>query len=408
MTRLAAAAACTWLALAARASEAPKDGVDALCLQVLRVAAPTLPGADSVGLELSAEGSALDLADAAAGRCAVALGASSRNAALHDRTVRVHLRVSPPQLVAMVEVLGAFADGGRPVLATEAVQVPLGLALGTWVTAGGTGLETWLVGAVDAQVLALCGDDSDGDGAPEVVFVTTSGLEVMRWGPSGLDPLAHVDLPASLRPRARAPGATVSCRAEDGALTVAFGIHDRNRGAIVRIRNGNAGPLTLLDGIPIGLPVGGEAPLATGLEGTGLVRWQGRDYASLALVPGAKGPAWRVAGATQDGVPVTADGVGRPMTVGSGVALADLDRDGSFEVVRALALLPGVEQPDRLLVSPLEDGASVRHESLPVKGAFGPLGAVVASGWWRVLAVQPGPQRSQVYALGRRLPVAAR
>ncbi len=394
-----------------RSSAAPvKEGVEALCAAVATAARPSLSGAKAVSLDLSAEGAALELSDAAAGRCAALLGAASQALSpAADRTVRVRLRVAGTVLAATVDVLGPLTSGKSPaVLLSTAVEAPLGKVLATWLSGAGGGLETWLLGAVDGEVLALCGDDVKGDGAPEVALVTADTLVVLRWSLSGLTPLAQAPLPAALRARARTPGATASCRAEKGALVVAFGIHDRNRGAVVSVKNGVVGRFHLVDGIPLAPPDRGAAPVAQGVAGTDLLRYENRDLAAIAYVPGATNAPARWAAVTEDGATVGGGATGEPMRAGDGVALVDLNRDGVPELVRTLPLWPGSARSDRLVVSPLGKAPGGQVESAPIHGVLGAIGTVTGAGFARVVAVQFDGVRSRLFAFGQRLPPETR
>ncbi len=392
------------------------DGIDGLCTQVARTAAPQLGAAHLVALQVTAEGAALELGDAVTGRCTAILSTetlrviplAAGQSGTAERVIRIRMRAAPPVLVAMVEVVVPHADAKPEVLLAEAVDAPIGNALANWVNVGGTGLETWLAGTVGSEVLALCGDDGDGDGVAEIALVMPAAIEVMRWTVSGFEPITRVALPPGLRSRARVAGASVLCRSVDGGMTVAFGIHDRNRGGQFRVVAGQATPLTTIEGIPIGFGAAGELVLAEGVIGTDLLRWHGQPLASAVALGLTTGKDPRVFGVSQDGALFAGETTGRALLFGSSVAVAFLDRDGVAELVSTRPALPGGDENDRFVVSTIDNPAVVRHESSSLKGTLGPIGTVAVGTWSRVLAAQVSNGRTQLYAFGRRLPLAAR
>jgi hypothetical protein len=396
------------LLLAAEAA-APTDGVEGLCAQVARLAAPLI-ASKPTALQVEAEGAALDLAEAVRGRCAQqVLGEGHRPVPLAaaERTVRLRLRLAPPSLIALVEVTGPGHSGSpSEVFLAQPVEAPAGASLARWLSATGSGLETWVAGSIDGEVLALCGDDGNGDGTAEVAFVTANAIEVTRWTAAGFEFLTRVELPPSLRPHARAPGASATCRAADGVLLVAFGIHDRGRGGLLRVVGTDTQPIQPLDGVPIGISASGQPIIADGVPGTGLIRWKGEQFAQAVAVPTAKG--LRVLGVTQQGAPWLNETFGRPFTAGTGLAAADLDGTGTLEAVLTKPVFAGSASEDRLLLTSLDSAATVRHQSAAIRGALGPVGVVNVNGWQRVLAAEWLAGRSQIYAVGRRLPLAAR
>lgn len=398
MTRVLAAL-LLWSGVAVAAPE-PATGVEGLCHAVQRIAEPHLTVAPGVRVETIAEGAAMGIADAVDGRCRALLGRPAKEEASPWR-LRLRVRVARPLLLAVVEIFDATETEPRRALFVDVVDVPLGPALDAWLGATGEGIETWMAGAVPGRVLALCGGDANGDGVAEVAFVTHEAVELLRWTHGGLETLGRVPLPPGLQPRARVPGATALCRNTDAGLVVAAGMHDRNRGMLFTVTEEGPSEATALEGIPVAW-AGGAPVLAQGIVGRGLLRWRGRELAAVASTSSRGPDAPRVVGVTQDGAPVVEDRIGQPLTSGTGLAAADLDGDGAFELVRTRPLLPGTSGADRLVVTPLEDPATVRLESTPVTGVLGAVGAVAVGPWWRVLAVRHVDGRSMLVALGRR------
>lgn len=396
---LAFVATLAW-ATAGTAAPETVTGVEGLCRAIERIAAPELENAPGVRVETIAEGAALGIADAVDARCRALLGRPSPTKT--PWRLRLRVRVARPLLLAVVEIMDASDSAPERALFVDVADVPLGPMLDAWLGAtGSTGIETWLAGAVSGRVLALCGGDANGDGVAEVALVTDSALVVLRWEHGGFEPLHQVDLPLELRPLARVPGASAVCRATDEGLQIAIGIHDRNAGLHFKLTDQGLSKPAALDGVPVAWASGAPV-LAQGIAGRGLVRWRGRELAAMAWAPTRNRDAPRIVGVTQDGAPVLDDRVGQALTSGTGVAAADLDGDGAFELVRTLPLAPGASGADRLVATPMDDWTTVRMESTPVTGLFGPVGAVVVGPWWRVLAVRHVEGRSMLYAFGRR------
>lgn len=399
MSRAAAfVAVFAWAAVASAAPE-PVTGVEGLCRVIERIAGPELENAPGVRVETIAEGAALGIADAVDARCRALLGRPSTDGA--PWRLRLRVRVARPLLLAVVEIMdGSDAEPERA-LFVDVANVPLGPTLDAWLGAMGTGVETWLAGAVPGRVLALCGGDADDDGVAEVALVTDAAVILLRWEHGGFEPLSRVELPVDLRPLARVPGASAVCRNTDKGLQIAVGIHDRNKGLQFTLTAQGASKPQELEGIPVAWAAAAPV-LAQGIVGRGLIRWRGRELAAIAWAPTRNRDAPRIVGVTQDGAPVVDDRVGQPLTSGTGITAADLDGDGAFELVRSRPLAPGASGADRLIVTPMDDAATVRMESTPVTGLFGAVGAVVVGPWWRVLAVRHVEGRSMLYALGRR------
>lgn len=395
---------------------ARNDGVEGLCSAVEQLAEPHLGGARTVALQLSTEGGALDLADSVRGACELVLAAEARAiapVASAERVVRLRVRIAAPNLTALVDVLAPVPGENRQAtLASRAIEVPLGSALASWLNAAGAGLETWLAGTLESEVLALCGADIEGDGVPEVAFVTPDAIEFARWTVGAFVPIARSPLPASVRSHARAPGFTAHCRAEPGRLVTILGVHDRDVTATVALAGELVTWLPDVGGIYLG-PTGGEGGslFAAGVRGTGLVRWKDAVWSSIATMSSRKTPQNEVVAVTQDGQLAVAAGPDRPLTfagaglprVGADLVILDLDGDGKFEVATSRALLPGTESGDRLVVLTLGARPEIRHESPPLRGLIDAVGAVSSGSWWRVLAAEHGGGRTHLYALGRRL-----
>lgn len=387
-----------WAAMGAAVPE-PATGVEGLCRIIERIAGPELENAPGVRVETIAEGAALGIADAVDARCRALLGRPSESGATWR--LRLRVRVARPLLLAVVEIMDASDVTPERALFVDVADVPLGPTLDAWLGAMGTGIETWLAGAIPGRVLALCGGDADGDGVAEVALVTDSAVVVLRWEHGGFEPLHRVELPTDMRPLARVPGASAVCRNSEDGLQIAVGMHDRNKGLHFKLTARGLSEPTVLDGIPVAWATGAPV-LAQGIVGRGLIRWRGRELAAIAWSPTRNRDAPRIVGVTQDGAPVVDDRVGQALTSGTGIAAADLDGDGAFELVRTRPLAPGASGADRLVVTPMDDSTTVRMESTPITGLFGAVGGVVVGPWWRVLAVRHVEGRSMLYALGRR------
>lgn len=399
-----ALAASLFAAAPATAAPGPTSGVEALCETVQRMLAPHLTTAPGVRVETVGEGPALGLVDGVGARCRALIDRPTTEGS--PWRVRLKVRVAPARLLAMVELFSSTDGTGDEALFVDVADVPLGSAMEAWLgaTGPGVGVETWVAGAVPGQVLALCGADGDADGVAEVALVTPTAVELFRWTHGGLQPLEKVELPAQLRPRARVPAATAVCQASEEGLAVAIGVHDRNQGMLFKLNAEGASPPALLDGVPVGWAKGAPV-LAPGVRGRGLLRLKGRELVTATAAPVRGRDPVRLVGVTQDGAVVLDDRAGPALTSGTGVAVVDLDGDGTFELVRTRPLAPGADGTDRLVVTPLEEPATVRLESAPVAGLLDAVGSVSVGRWWRVLAVRQVDGRSMLYALGTRTPV---
>lgn len=380
-------------------AQAPAEGIEALCAHVARVAGPFAHEGALLDVRVSAEGAAVELADTIRARCRALVEAQLR-ASGPKRIVLVRVRLAQSSLLALVEVF----PPANPVelLATATIDVPAGAALSRWVEASGAGLETWIAGEVNDEVLAICGVDANADHEAEVAVVGRRALHLFTWGGAALRPWKSLPLPETLRPRARVPGATASCRARSGVMEVTFGIHDRERGAVVRPGDDAITPRALIAGIPLGTAPDGSRILARGVAGTGLIEWRSRQLAAAAVVPGTD----QVVGVTQDGAPFSAAGLGATGSTGSSLAVLDLDGDGRWERVGSRPILPSVELSDRLVVTGLDDVRSVRAESTPLP-PIGAIGAVQFPRASRVLAAYATEGRTVLVGFGHRFPEEA-
>ncbi len=417
--RLAIGAIAILVSVVSRASDAPPTqaptpvvtspskgaavaGMEALCAETLSVVDGSVPAHGAVRMTVEAEGATLDIAEPMRERCSAVLVADGHpsGSSNEDALVRVRVRAAPPSLVALIDI-GTFAAPGS--LRTDSISVPLGAALEAWLSAAGTGVETWVAGTVDGEALALCGA---GYGGQDTVGVVTADQVVfLRWTAAGLQLLTRLDLPAPLRARARSPAASAVCRSEEGTLVFAFGMHDRARGAVLRFTGGTATWASTLDGIPIGFDASGAPVLAVGVEGTSLIRWKERPLAqavALAGVESKEGSATRVIGTTPEGALFSGEGLSHSALYGSGFAVADVDLDGHPDLIVSRSVLPGDGAEDRITVRVLDNPTVVRHESRALKGTVGPIGAVTDPTGARVLAVLAHSGHSQILAIGHR------
>jgi len=383
------------LILASAVAEAPPpaEGVEALCAQVAEKTRTAL-GGDSASLELSAEGPVVEIGEALRKRCASRLVSDNKDPAQPDRVVRMRVRLFPPDLVAMVEVLA-----GDQNLLTETVSAPAGTALTGWLAARGTGNETWLAGSVDGNVLAVCGADADADGIAEVAIVTEDSIEFFHWSTSALEFWQRMELPSSLRPHARVPAATAVCGVQNGVFIVGVGVPDRDKGAVFKAEKSISFALT--EGIPLS-PTGVEPLLARGIGGTPYVRWQNRSFASVAAITNPKGKGTIPAGVTPDGSVVTGDQIGRPGTAGHPTVVTLFDEDDQPDIALTRAVLSRGETTDRIQIFTLQGTGAVRAESGAIKGSIQALGAVEIGKWSRIVAAVTSGKRTQLYAFGRR------
>ncbi len=375
-----------------KADAAPSE-IDALCREISRVAQPRLAGGAAVDLELSAEGPATDISGELRDSCVASLAAAGVKPARapFDRTIHVRVRVAAPSLMALVDVSTPSGAVG-----SDVVSVPLGPALQSWLSSSGQGLETWLAGSVEGTALSLCGADiGDQD---VVAVVEPEDIAFLRWSARGLTPLARFELPPQLRTHARAPAASSVCKAADGGLTVVFGMHDRGKGGIVRFAGGIATWVAAIDGIPIGTSDDGSYILAEGIIGTNVFQWKGRVLAQ-AVASGTRG-AETIVGATPDGALLLNDALGRPGTIGAGLALADLDHGGTTDLITTRPVFAAGE--DGLSVRSLKNMARVRHQSRDLKELLGPVGILSDARGVAAIVAAPGAQRSEIYAVGQR------
>jgi hypothetical protein len=153
-----------------------------------------------------------------------------------------------------------------------------------------------------------------------------------------------------------------------------------------------------LEGIPIGMADDGTYILAEGVPGTNTVLWKGHTLAQ-AVAFGTRG-AETIVGSTPEGALLLNDNVGRPGTIGTGFALADLERGGTTDLV---VTRPAFEEgEDGLSVRSLKNLTHVRLQSRDLKELLGPVGVVSDSHGTIVVAAAPGTQHSQIYAIGQR------
>jgi hypothetical protein len=90
------------------------------------------------------------------------------------------------------------------------------------------------------------------------------------------------------------------------------------------------------------------------------------------------------------------------------MTIADLDGDGSGELLLTRPVFPSASAEDRVLMSTLENPTSPRNQSSTIRGVLSALGVVNVGRWSRGVAVQWQGNRSQIYAVGQRLPLASR
>lgn len=385
--------------LAPAADEPPTQGLDALCARIAAAGAPSLEGARAVALELVAEGAMLDLAGAAEGLCSKAIltnGPGRVPVDQADRVVRLRLRARAGLLLAFVEIRRPV-EGGHELLFADGIEVPAGDALGNWLAAGGRGIESWLAGAVDGHVLALCG--LDGAKGPEVALVLAARVEFHRWDEDALTPIGRSPLPPAVRPHARIPSISAVCDTSPEGLRVTFAVPDRARvaSAVLHVD----GKIVVAEPESWSWATRGLEPLA----GTGLMRGAAGLFGAVAFGPEHDGRPLLV-GATQDGTLHVGDAPASPRATGLGLAVLDLDGDRRLDLVRTRPVLPEADPTDRLVLSPLDDPRVVKLESQPVRGLLGAVGAVPSVRAPRVLAVRFDGSRSALHAFGVRRPEA--
>jgi len=378
----------------------PIEGVDGLCALVVADVLPRLNGATTLALDIAAEGPAADLGPAIASRCERRFAAVGVSTSAPDGTVRplrVRARANATSLLALVELFESAGSTATTFVAN--LEAASGRGLTSFIASTGRGYETWQQGIVPGRVLGLCGASIDGAGTARVALVTTDSIRFVKWAPGRLTPITRVELPEALRPRARAPGATVACRVEDGWLQVTFAIHDRARSGLVMLsRDGE--PNLVENGPDEPWPFPG--PKYTPVAGTGLVK----DDAGKPVVTVVA----RMAGTTPP-VAVTQDGLALlgavSLASGEGVTLVDVDRDGTPELARTLPMAAGGNADDRVLVSRLDAPEVTTYESSSSDEPFSALGPVDLGSHAIVVAVRPGRDDSALVGVGLRVTTGA-
>jgi hypothetical protein len=189
-------------------------------------------------------------------------------------------------------------------------------------------------------------------------------------------------------------------------LVVAFGMHDRPRGGILRVVAGEPQPVQAVEGVPFALNADGQPLIAEPVPGTGLMRWKGKTLAAATAVFSSKGP--RVLGVTQEGAILHDDVLGKQFAAGATIAIADLDGDGAGELLLSRPVFSSASAEDRLLMSSIDSPSSPRIQSQSIRGVLDTVGVVNVGRWSRAIAVEWQNGRSQVYAVGQRNPPVSR
>jgi hypothetical protein len=238
------------------------------------------------------------------------------------------------------------------------------------------------LGRIEGRVLALAVGDLEAPGRPAIVAVTPERVAVLAPDAS---PVAARRAVAGQAAPVRDPAAALAV-GDFGGGRIAMQRAGAPRGEVLALRGGTLEPAGTLDAAP--LCAGGAGPLFGAFApGTGVFA----DLLSPLVDPAARPRSARLlygASAAPGGGPVAyavlgtdlalalldpalapvAGGAAAPaLSTGSGFALADLDGDGTAELV-ASSPTPGA--PDRIRVLAPLARAPLLLESAPVEGAI--------------------------------------
>ncbi|HET8541839.1 MAG TPA: VCBS repeat-containing protein [Anaeromyxobacter sp.] len=238
------------------------------------------------------------------------------------------------------------------------------------------------IGRLAGRVLALAIGDADGRGRPAVVAVTADAVLVL--GPEAVPVAVRRAVPGQAAP-VRDPAAALAV-GDFGGGRIAVQRAGEPRAEVLAVRGGALEPAGALGAAP--LCAGGAGPLFGGFApGTGvfldllspLVDPAARPRSARLLYGAAAAPgggplAYAVLGVDlglallgPDLAPVRGAAAADALATGSGFALADLDGDGTAELV---ASSPAPGAPDRIRVLAPLSRTPLLLESAAVDGAI--------------------------------------